>query len=123
MGFTVGMAFVFVSLLYSIGLNVLYFSKKHVKNYETRLFSVFLPTNLFGLFLELACGISVDLLGMESLVSIWLSKILLVYLLFFLLLLVLYIYVICGSDSTVIELSDKQRKNRNYGKRNFTNRW
>ncbi len=50
MGFTVGMAFVFVSILYSIGLNVLYFSKKHVKNYETKLFGVFLPTNLWIIF-------------------------------------------------------------------------
>ena len=113
MGFTVGMAFVFVSILYSIGLNVLYFSKKHVKNYETKLFGVFLPTNLFGLFLELACTISMDVLGTESLVSIWISKFFLVYLLYFLLLLTLYVYVICGTDATVIELSDKQRRNRN----------
>ena len=113
MRFTIGMAFIFISLLYSIGLNVLYFTKKHVRNFETRLFSIFLPANLVGLFLELFCSLSIGFFGLDSYFSRCLSKLFLVYLLFFGLLLILYVYVICGSTDTVIELNHKQKKVRN----------
>ena len=36
----VGLILVFVGLIYSISLNVLFFSKKHVDNYETKIFGV-----------------------------------------------------------------------------------
>ena len=112
MKFTLGMAFIFVSLLYSIGLNVLYFSKKHVKNYETRLFRVFLPINLLGLLLELFCSLSIGYFGIDSIVSLLLSKLFLSYLVLFGLLLLLYVYIVCGNDETVIELDEKQKKVR-----------
>ena len=83
MKFTIGMAFIFLSLFYSIGLAILFFSKKHVKNYETRLFSVFLPANLIGLVVELLCSLSIGFLGSGSFTSILLTKLYLVYLIFF----------------------------------------
>ncbi|MBP5678387.1 MAG: response regulator [Bacilli bacterium] len=104
------MAFIFVSLLFSVGLNILYFSKQHVKNYETKLFSIFLPSNIVGLLLELFCSLSISFFGIDSFISLCLSKLFLVYLLFFGLLLILYVYIICGSTETVIELDAKQRK-------------
>ena len=76
MKFTIGMAFIFISLLYSLGLNILYFSKEHVKNYETRLFSVFIPTNILGLLLEMSCTLSMVYTGSGSILSIFLSKLL-----------------------------------------------
>ena len=101
MKFTIGMAFIFLSLFYSIGLAILFFSKKHVKNYETRLFSVFLPANLIGLVVELLCSLSIGFLGSGSFTSILLTKLYLVYLIFFGLLLLLYVYIVCGSEETV----------------------
>ncbi len=113
MRFTIGMAFIFISLLFSVGLNFLYFSKKHVRNYETRLFSIFLPSNLIGLLLELSCSLSISFFGIDSFVSVLLARLFLVYLLFFGLLLILYVYVVCGSEETVIELNEKQKDIRN----------
>ena len=110
---TVGVSFILISFAYSIGLNVLFFSKKHVKNYETRLFSVFLPANFFGLLLEFCCSLAVGYYGITNTISVVLSKVFLIYLLFFLLLLLLYVYVICGSKDTVVELTNKQIKTRN----------
>ena len=113
MPLTIGIAFIITSLLYSISLNILFFSKKHINNYETKLFSVFLPSNLFGLLLEFCCTLSIYCYGIENNISILLSKFFLVYLLFFGLLLILYVYIICGSKDTVVELNNKQKLIKN----------
>lgn len=113
MKFTIGMAFIFISLLFSISLNILYFTKSHVKNYETRLFGIFLPSNLVGLLLELLCSVSISIFGINNLISVLLAKLLLIYLLFFGLLLVIYVFLVCGSQDTVIQLNDNQTLIRN----------
>ena len=113
MRMTIGIAFILISLVYSVGLNILYFTKKHVKNYETRLFSIFLPANLFGLILELCCSLLVVFLGTKNILSILVVKLFLIYLIMFVLLLLLYVYVICRNSETVIELNSNQKKIRN----------
>ena len=113
MKFTIGMAFIFISLLFSIGLIVIYFSKNHVKNYETTLFSIFLLSNLVGLFLELSCSLVIGFYGVNSFISFVITKLFLIYLLFFGLLILLYVYFVCGSEDTLISLNEQQRRNRN----------
>ena len=57
---TIGFALVCVGLVYSISLNFLFFSKKHVENYETKIFSVMVIINLVGLLLELLCILTIN---------------------------------------------------------------
>lgn len=52
---SLAVCFIIASLFYSISLNIIYFKKSHLKNIETKLFSVMLVLNLIGLILELSC--------------------------------------------------------------------
>lgn len=52
---SLAVCFIIASLFYSVSLNIIYFKKSHLKNIETKLFSVMLVLNLIGLVLELSC--------------------------------------------------------------------
>lgn len=52
---SLAVCFIILSLFYSISLNIIYFKKSHLKNIETKLFSILLVLNLIGLILELSC--------------------------------------------------------------------
>lgn len=79
-----------ISLLYSISLNFIYFTKKHIKTYETKLFSILMVSNLVGLVFELFCIFSILFLGESSILTIIINKLFLVYLLAFAFLFSLY---------------------------------
>ena len=42
-------AILFVSFIYSMFLNVLYLSKRHIKTYETKMYSIMMIGNLIGI--------------------------------------------------------------------------
>ena len=44
----IGLILIAISLVYSISVNFLFFSKKHVNNYETKIFSILIVVNLIG---------------------------------------------------------------------------
>ena len=48
-----GIAILCISFIYSIFLNVLYLSKKHIKTYETKMYSIMMIGNLIGILLIL----------------------------------------------------------------------
>ena len=83
-------AILFVSFIYSIFLNVLYLSKRHIKTYETKMYSIMMIGNLIGILLEFGCIISIHYLGISNLLTIIVNKIFLVYLLTFAILFSLY---------------------------------
>lgn len=74
----IGVILIAISLIYSISINILFFSKKHVDNYETKIFSIMVVANLIGLFLELLCITSLKVIGATSLISIIVNKIFLI---------------------------------------------
>ena len=83
-------AILFISFIYSIFLNVLYLSKRHIKTYETKMYSIMMIGNLIGILLEFGCIISIHYLGISNLLAIIVNKIFLVYLLTFAILFSLY---------------------------------
>ena len=83
-------AILFISFIYSIFLNVLYLSKRHIKTYETKMYSIMVIGNLIGILLEFGCIISIHYLGISNLLTIIVNKIFLVYLLTFAVLFSLY---------------------------------
>lgn len=92
------MEFVYVimcSLFFSLSLNLIYFSKKHVKSGETKVFSILLVINLIGLLLELISSFIGFTFLPNSLISKVFTKMYLGYLMCFLLYMTLYIYIIC----------------------------
>ena len=52
-----GIGFIISGLCVSILINLVYFTKKRVKNYETTLYGYLIIVNLIGLLLELGCSI------------------------------------------------------------------
>lgn len=71
------------SFLYSIFLNILFFSKRHVKTYETKMFSILMVSNLVGIILEFCCILSIYKLGSNSFMTLLVNKMFLIYLLAF----------------------------------------
>lgn len=95
-----GIAILCVSLLYSIFLNIIFFSKKHIKTYETKMFSIMVVSNLIGILLEFGCISSIYFLGTESTLVILVNKLFLVYLLTFAILFGMYAAYITIIDGT-----------------------
>ncbi len=106
------MAFTSISLLYSLALNALFFSKKHIKSYENRLFGIMLMSNFIGLVIELFISFSTILLGSKNIIPIFLGKLFLVYLITFLFLLVLYTTIITVMKVDDVNQNDKAEKAR-----------
>lgn len=87
------------ALVFSATLNVIYFSKKHVNSNETKVFSILLVLNLFGLIVEFICSYFGNNFDPNSLPSIVFTRIYLVYLMSYLLYMTLYIYVVCYASN------------------------
>ena len=107
-----GIAILCVSLLYSIFLNIIFFSKKHIKTYETKMFSIMVVSNLIGILLEFGCISSIYFLGTENILVIMINKLFLVYLLTFAVLFGMYaafITIIDGTESKSKKVHNKIR--------------
>ena len=90
-----GMFFIISALFYSVMLNFVYHSKKHVDSPETTIFSSLLGLNLIGLILELLCAIFGNIETISTVLSSIMTRFYLLYLMAFLFLFTLYIYIIC----------------------------
>ncbi len=68
------------SLLYAIGLSVIYFSKTRINNMENRIYKFLIIINIIGLILQLACDfVSMHYNQIPNIISILILKIFLVY--------------------------------------------
>lgn len=105
----IGLAILCISLIYSIFLNILFFSKKHIKTYETKMFSIMLFSNLIGLLLEFSCIFLIYQLGVENILVITVNRIFLLYLLLFAVLFGMYAAYISLIDGTEKNLSKKHK--------------
>ncbi len=83
------------TFVFSIVLSIIYFKKEHISSPETKIYSVLLITNSIGLLIEFICSY----IGYKYTSNVFLAtiftKIYLVYLMSFILLMTLYIYMIC----------------------------
>lgn len=105
---------IFCSIVYSIILNIVYFAKSHLVSGETRIYSIILKLNLFGLINELLCafvGITFD----PNLFFVkLLTKFYMTYLLSFLFFMTIYIFNICytsdDNDKNKLAYYEKLKK-------------
>lgn len=91
--------FILCGFIFSCFLNIIYFSKKHVKTGETKIFSILLIVNLINLASELACSYIGYTFLENTIYTHVMTKIYLICLMTFLLYMTLYIYVICYVES------------------------
>ena len=85
-------AFIVISLVYSFFLNLLFFSKNHVKNYETKIYKYLIVINFIGLLCELESGIFIEFGPDFEIVIKILLKLFLIYLSTYATLLCQYVY-------------------------------
>lgn len=88
-----GTAFIISGLCISILINLVYFTKRRLKSYETRIFSYLLLANLFGLLVELGCSIVSLIEGVPLLVKTIFVKTYTIYLVGWLILFLYYVVI------------------------------
>ena len=89
----ISLNFIIFSIVYSIVLNIIYYSKSHIDLKETTIFAILLPLNLIGLILELVC-ILVSNNPIKA-IPATITKLYLAYLISFVFFMSLYIYAVC----------------------------
>lgn len=77
--YTISLAFLTITILYSIILNIIFFTKKHIETEETKIFGQMVTTNLIGIVLEILCIIFLNTYGKESIITIIINKAFLIY--------------------------------------------
>lgn len=82
------------SIIYSIGLIIVYFSKPHITTTENRIFSVLIITNLIGLILELTNYFTVLNIEQIPFINYFVSKLYLLYLITFIVIFTYYVIYI-----------------------------
>lgn len=83
-------SFVILSVFYNLVLSFTFFYKAHIKTPEIKCFKYLLITNLFGLLCEIGCYLSLTHLGKDSLISVLLNKVFLIYFIIFIIIITNY---------------------------------
>lgn len=101
-----------ISLMYSIFLNVLFLKKKSVKNFETKTFGILIVANLIGIVLEILSSYFILNFGVDSILSIIVTKLFLIYLLTFLFIFMLYsLYISYSGEKENVDKMNNYIKN------------
>lgn len=93
-----GIYFPLSALLFSILLLISFFSKKHIKTTETTLFSILVVTNFLGLIIELLCTFASYIHGDFTMLSDFILKLYLVYIITWAGLFTVYVYYTTGPE-------------------------
>ncbi len=92
----------FISLIYSIVLNLVFLKKSHIKTRETFYYSILLIVNLLGLIFEIICTFVGNVFPVNSFLPAFFTKVYMSFLTIFIYYICLYIYSLC--------LENKQQK-------------
>ena len=102
----IGIVLQVTSLIYIAMLAIVYFSKKRMDSLENKVFSILIMTNIFGLVIDVF-STSLALRHMKGFLLTLSSKIYLVYLLAWILLLTVYIFIISSKNEEKQKVFDK----------------
>jgi len=91
---TIGIAFIISGLCISLLLNIIYFSKKRIDSYETKLYGYLISTNLIGLIMEFICSIIYNVTSNEFILDI-LVKTYMLILIGWAILFLYYVLILC----------------------------
>ena len=100
----IGISVICCSLLYTIMVSIVYFSKKKVNTIENKIYSILISISIIGLLLELGCCYFLynkDISPMYGFLNIFINKIFVTYLLIWELLFTIYIFVISFFNKNV----------------------
>lgn len=111
----VGLTVIVISLIYSILVSIVYFSKKRVNTTENKLYSILMRLNIFGLILEILCCFFVYFHKKSSIFAFFnvvSNKLFLVYLLTWLIVFTVYVFFIsfCRKESFKEKIMQNKRR-------------
>ena len=109
MTYIVSLAFLIITSMYSITINIIFFYKKHIETEETKIFSKMLVTNLIGIILEILCFVFLHSYGKENIITTIINRAFLIY--FIVILYLFSNYVINTSHLLREKRMTKQLKN------------
>ena len=98
-------AFPFAALIF-----IVFFFKKHIESVETRLYGWLIIANIIGLIIEMLCTFAAYIYSSYPIISAFILKSYLVYLVTWLTIFMVYIYRISYSDSYIQEHKNRNRK-------------
>lgn len=102
--------FVCISLVYSLFMNFLFFSKKHIDTYETKIYGVMVVANVIGLTLELISIIGANNFSLDSsIIPLFMAKIFLIYLTAFAFLFTAYVIFVVSLKVSNSSLTENQK--------------
>ena len=93
-----------VSLVYVLVLNIFYFSKKRFNSLENRIYKCLLLSNVVGLLIELGCFYTVIHMNEIPYINSFVTKLLLIYYLWFISLYTFYVFVISYKTNIGIKM-------------------
>ena len=99
-----------LSVIYSVFLNIAFFSKKHVKTPELLAFKRLIVINFFGLIFELGCFFTILSFGPENMWSMFFCRAYLIYLTVFNVLFFDYQYTISRGTDYYLKHSSRIRR-------------
>ncbi len=103
-----GISFIISGLCMSLLINLVYFSKKRIDSFETKIYGYLLLANLFGLLVELSCGLLVPLYDIPKLLQDIFVKTYLLYLVGWSIL--FFYYVIIANNQNYSKIREKLKK-------------
>ena len=110
----IGITTICCSLLYSIMISIVYFSKKKIKNTENSIYSFMMIINVIGLLLELGCCYflyNMDVSPLYTIINTFINKLFVIYLLTWEFTFTVYIFFVSfQSKPTFYELIQKNKR-------------
>jgi len=96
-----GIFFPASALLFSILIIILFFAKEHIRTTETKLYSILIVTNFFGLLIEIMCTVASYIIDVAPITSTIIFKLYLVYIISWALIFTIYVYYISNSNDKI----------------------
>ena len=97
----IGISFITCSLIYTILLSIVYFTKKRIKTTETEIYAQLLILNVLGLILELLCCYTVKNMDSIPVLNFITNRAYLIYFATFVTLFTVYVYVACCKNNEI----------------------
>lgn len=89
------------SLVYSVLLNIVYFSKNRLANLENKIYKTLLISNVIGLLIELGCFYSVSHMESMPVLNFFITRLLLAYYIAFLMFYTIYVFVVSYNNDKI----------------------
>ena len=100
-----GIYFPLCAIPFSILIIILFFARGHIDNKETKIYSVLIVSNLFGLIIELLCTYASKIYNLYPLISIIICKTYLLYIILWISTFAYYIYSIAFDNELIVRKS------------------